>query len=110
MNAPNTDLHENKQMPKRPSNPHTGSNFDDFLKADGIYEEVHATATKRVLAKQKEDVIADTGVELVRAKQETLPYGLLKGKLKIKRGFDDALPNDLLPGFTNAVARSHNRK
>lgn len=33
-------------------NPHTGSSFDDFLKEDGIYEEVTATAIKRVLARQ----------------------------------------------------------
>jgi antitoxin HicB len=40
------------------SNPHTGSNFDDFLKADGIYEEVHAKALKRALAEQLEDSMA----------------------------------------------------
>jgi len=33
-------------------NPHTGSSFDDFLKEDGIYEDVTATAIKRVLARQ----------------------------------------------------------
>jgi antitoxin HicB len=42
---------------KRP-NPHTGSSFDDFLKADGIYEEVHAKALKRALAEQIEDSMA----------------------------------------------------
>ncbi len=31
-------------------NPHIGSSFDDFLKEQGIYEEVRAVATKRVLA------------------------------------------------------------
>ena len=34
------------------NNPHTGSNFDDFLKEEGIYEECSATAIKRVLARQ----------------------------------------------------------
>lgn len=29
------------------SNPHIGSSFDDFLKEDGIYEEVTAVALKR---------------------------------------------------------------
>ncbi len=29
-----------------------GSSFDDFLKEDGIYEEAHGIATKRVLAWQ----------------------------------------------------------
>jgi hypothetical protein len=39
-----------KNMKKR--NPHIGSNFDDFLKEDGIFEEVQAKALKRALAEQ----------------------------------------------------------
>lgn len=31
---------------------HIGSSFDDFLKEDGIYEEAHSIAIKRVLAWQ----------------------------------------------------------
>jgi hypothetical protein len=31
-----------------------GSSFDDFLKKDGIYEEVTARAIKRVIARQLE--------------------------------------------------------
>lgn len=34
------------------NNPHIGSNFDDFLKEEGILAEVEATAIKRVLAFQ----------------------------------------------------------
>ena len=34
------------------SNPHTGSRFDDFLKQEGIYDEVQARALKRALAEQ----------------------------------------------------------
>ncbi|HTQ15730.1 MAG TPA: hypothetical protein VMH86_17825 [Rhizomicrobium sp.] len=33
-------------------NPHLGSSFDDFLKEEGIFEEVTAAAMKRVLAWQ----------------------------------------------------------
>jgi hypothetical protein len=55
MNALPTDLHENTKMPKRQLNPHIGSNFDDFLKADGIFEEVHAKAVKRMLDEQLYD-------------------------------------------------------
>ena len=40
-------------MAKR--NPHTGSNFDDFLKEENLFEEVHAKALKRALAEQIED-------------------------------------------------------
>lgn len=35
-----------------------GSSFDDFLKEEGIYEEVTAVAIKRVLARQIEDAMA----------------------------------------------------
>ncbi len=31
---------------------HVGSSFDDFLKEDGLYEEVTARAIKRVIARQ----------------------------------------------------------
>ena len=31
-------------------NPHMGSSFDDFLKEEGIFEEVQAEALKRALA------------------------------------------------------------
>ena len=37
-------------MAKR--NPHTGSNFDAFLKEEGIYDQVQAKALKRALAEQ----------------------------------------------------------
>lgn len=33
-------------------NPHTGSSFDNFLKEEGIYEEVTVAALKKVLAWQ----------------------------------------------------------
>jgi DNA-binding Xre family transcriptional regulator len=34
-----------------------GSSFDDFLKQDGVYEEVTARAIKRVLARQLDDLM-----------------------------------------------------
>lgn len=34
------------------SNPRTGSNFDDFLKEEGIYDEVTAKALKRAISEQ----------------------------------------------------------
>jgi hypothetical protein len=36
-------------------NSHTGSSFDDFLKDEGVYEEVLAKALKRALAEQLEE-------------------------------------------------------
>jgi antitoxin HicB len=42
---------------RKTKNPHIGSSFDDFLKEDGIYEDVQTTAIKRVLASQLEQVM-----------------------------------------------------
>ena len=39
-----------------------GSSFDEFLKADGIYEEVTARAIKRVLARQLDTLMHDQGL------------------------------------------------
>ncbi len=39
------------------TNPHTGSSFDDFLKEDGIFEEVQARALKRALAEQLDEAM-----------------------------------------------------
>ena len=35
-------------------NKHIGSNFDDFLREENIYEDVHATAIKRLITYQIE--------------------------------------------------------
>ena len=46
-----------------------GSSFDDFLKEEGVYEEVSARAIKRVLARQLDALMADeqiTKAELAR--------------------------------------------
>ena len=46
-----------------------GSSFDDFLKEEGIYEEVSARAIKRVLARQLDALMVDqkiTKAELAR--------------------------------------------
>ena len=37
------------------SNPHTGSTFDEFLKEEGIFDEVQARALKRALTEQLEE-------------------------------------------------------
>jgi hypothetical protein len=36
-------------------NKHRGSNFEDFLKEEGIFEECHAEAVKRVIAFKLEE-------------------------------------------------------
>jgi hypothetical protein len=44
------------------TNPHIGSAFDDFLKDEGIYEEVTAAAIKRVIAWQLEQSRVAQGI------------------------------------------------
>lgn len=39
-----------------------GSSFDDFLKENGVYEEVTARAIKRVIARQLDAVMRDQGI------------------------------------------------
>ena len=39
-----------------------GSSFDDFLKEEGIYEEVTARAIKRVLARQLDALMEEQGL------------------------------------------------
>jgi antitoxin HicB len=55
------------------TNIHTGSSFDEFLKQDGIYEEVTAKALKRALAEQLEEAMAakDINKSAMAKKMET---------------------------------------
>ena len=45
--------------------PHIGSSFSDFLKEEGIYEEVTTHAIKRVLAWQIEQAMREQGITKV---------------------------------------------
>ena len=47
-----------------------GSSFDDFLKEDGIYEEVTARAIKRVIARQCDALMEDEGMSKPAAERE----------------------------------------
>lgn len=54
---------------KTKQNRHRGGKFDDFLKEEGLYEEVCAAAAKRVLAAQISEALAaqnKTVAELAR--------------------------------------------
>lgn len=41
---------------------HIGSSFDDFLKEDGIYEDVTTRAIKRVIARQLDALMGEQGL------------------------------------------------
>ena len=51
-------------MAKR--NPHIGSNFDDFLKGEGMFEEVQAKALKRALSEQLEEGMQAANISKVK--------------------------------------------
>lgn len=42
--------------------PRIGSSFDEFLKEEGIYEEVTARAIKRVIARQLDELMQSEGL------------------------------------------------
>lgn len=46
-------------MHKSKKNLHRGNNFDDFLKEEGLYEEVSAAAAKRLIAQQVADSLKE---------------------------------------------------
>ena len=43
-------------------NPHIGSSFDDFLKEEGIYEDVTARAIKRLISRQLDALMQEQGI------------------------------------------------
>ena len=43
--------------PKKNKNPHDGSTLDDFLRKEGVFEEVEAAALKRALALKVADLM-----------------------------------------------------
>ena len=51
-------------MAKR--NPHVGSNFDDFLKEEGMFEVVLAKALKRALSEQIEESMQAANISKVK--------------------------------------------
>ena len=51
-------------MAKR--NPHAGSDFDDFLKNEGMFEEVQVRALKRALSEQIEESMKAANISKVK--------------------------------------------
>ena len=51
-----------------------GPLFDDFLKEDGIYEEVTARAIKRVLARQLDALMEDQGLSKSALAKKSCSY------------------------------------
>jgi len=61
----------------------------------------HLSRLLERVSEGEEIVIAKSGKPVARlssvdTKRKALPYGMLKGKLKIRAGFDDPLPDDFI--------------
>lgn len=84
-------------------NPHTGSNFDDFLAEEGILEEVTAHALKRLLAFQIQDVMLENQLTKV-----TLADKLHTSRSQLDRLLDPdntTITLDSLARLANAVGK-----
>src|SRR5215813_8312280 len=68
-----------------------GSSFDEFLREEGIYEEVTARAIKRVIARQLDALMAE--------------QGLTKSKLAARMRTSRAQPDRLLDPENSSVTR-----
>ena len=61
----------------------------------------HLSRMLERVSEGEEIVIAKSGKPVARlssvdVKRKALPYGILKGKLKMRAGFDDPLPDDFI--------------
>jgi antitoxin HicB len=70
-------------------NPHAGSDFDDFLKEEGILDEVEARALKRALALSVQDLMAKKK--------------LTKTSMAVRMSTSRAAVNRLLDGTNTSV-------
>jgi antitoxin HicB len=77
-------------------NPLTGSSLDDFLRDEGILEEVEAAALKRVVALQLEDIM----------KKKRLQKAAVARRMRTSRAALDRL---LDPGNTSVTLSTLNR-
>jgi hypothetical protein len=51
------DASHDESETERRSNPHRGSSFDDFLRDEGIFDEIHAKASERARSELVEDTL-----------------------------------------------------
>jgi antitoxin HicB len=85
-------------------NPHHGSDFDDFLKDEGIFEEVQARALKRVLTEQLDDAMQASKISKVAMAQR-----MATSRSQLDRVLDPAnlsVQLDTLIKAANAVGKT----
>ena len=85
------------------TNPHIGSSFDDFLREEGLYEEVTAAAVKRVLAWQIDQSRREQGIS-----KSELAKRMRTSRTQVERLLDPAntqIQLDTLQRAATAVGR-----
>ena len=83
---------------KKNKNPHDGGNLDDFLKEEGIFEEVEAAALKRAFALKLADVMEEQQV-----KKTSLARQMRTSRAALDRLLDPANTSVTLATLTRAA-------
>ena len=89
---------------KKIKNPHDGSSLDDFLKEDGLFEEVQAAALKRAFALELTDLMEEQQVS-----KTSLAGQMRTSRAALDRLLDPANTSVTLATLTRA-ARALGRK
>jgi antitoxin HicB len=88
------------QMPvKKKRNRHLGSSFDDFLRDEGIYEEVTSVAWKRVLSWEVTEAMKKGGIT-----KSEMAKRMKTSRSQLERFLDPENPNVLLETVQKAAA------
>jgi len=84
--------------PKKTKNPHDGSTLDDFLREEGIFEEIEAAALKRALALKVADLMRKK-----RMKKATMAKQMRTSRAALDRLLDPSNPSVTLATLTRAA-------
>ena len=79
-------------------NPHIGSDFDDFLKEEGIFDEAQAVAVKRVVAYQLE-----RGMKAKRLTKTAMAKRMGTTRVQLDRLLDPDNPSATLATLVKAA-------
>ncbi|TWI46874.1 helix-turn-helix protein [Pseudomonas duriflava] len=79
-------------------NKHIGSDFDDFLSEQGIFEEVSATALKRVIAWQLTEAMKEQNIT-----KKALAERMHTSRTLVDRALDERDPGMTIATLSNAA-------
>jgi DNA-binding Xre family transcriptional regulator len=85
-------------------NPHAGSDFDDFLKEEGIFDEIEARALKRALALSVQDLMAKK-----KLTKTSMAVRMSTSRAAVNRLLDDTYTSVTL-GTLNKAAKALGKK